>query len=346
MALLHLLAGTLPPDRLLCLTVDHGLRDVREELALVERACASLGIAHRMVPWRWSGRGNLQEAAREGRRRALLEAACGRPVLLGHTREDQAETVLLRLMRGSGIDGLAAMAPWSPPVLRPLLDVTRQALRDWLRARDLRWVEDPSNDDPRFDRVRARQAIAALRLDPARLARTAAHAARAAQVLEDAADAFVAAHVRQDGGDLLIPRAALGAAREDTQARVLARALVWLGGGRRPRWEALLRAASSPRAVTLHGAVLRPEGASLRLSREPAACPETRAAPELLWDRRWSLSHPAPPPGLTVRALGRGRHAATPALWEGPRLVAAPAAGDPRGWRAECAPFATPVVSR
>jgi tRNA(Ile)-lysidine synthase len=340
MALLHLVAGAVPAERLACVTVDHGLREAGHEIALVARACARLGVAHRVEGWRWSGRGNLQEAAREGRRAALQAAAGGGPVLLGHTRDDQAETVLLRLMRGSGVDGLAAMAPWAPPVLRPLLGLGRATLRDWLRARGLAWAEDPSNEDDRFDRVRVRRAMAALDLDPARLARTAAHAARAAQVLEDAARAFEAAHLRQEGGDLLIDRAALAAARDDTRARVLARALIWIGGGRRPRWEALMRAAGAQAPVTLHGTILHPEGATLRLAREPAACPEAPATARLTWDGRWRLAHPAPPPGLTVRALGRGRHAGTPALWEGARLVAAPAAGHPRGWRAECAAYA------
>ena len=87
-------------------------------------------------------------------------------VALGHTQDDQAETVLMRLARRAGVDGLSGMAAWRVHLgvgwVRPLLGVARGELRDWLKARGQDWIEDPSNEALRFDRVKARRALAAL----------------------------------------------------------------------------------------------------------------------------------------------------------------------------------------
>ncbi|MEM9756771.1 MAG: tRNA lysidine(34) synthetase TilS, partial [Pseudomonadota bacterium] len=179
-ALLHLAARVIGSARLAAATVDHGLRDVTAELSLVARHCAELAVPHTVLTWQWDGHGNLQAAARDGRRHALAahaEAIGADLILQGHTLDDQAETVLMRLARGSGVDGLAGIPPhgrggW----LRPLLGVGRSELRAWLRARDLDWAEDPSNDDPRYDRVKVRQTLpmlAEIGITPDRLAATA-----------------------------------------------------------------------------------------------------------------------------------------------------------------------------
>ena len=117
---------------------------------------------------------------------------------IAHTIEDQAETFLLRLARGSGLDGLSAMQAIAPFPLagfdelkleRPLLNVSRSSLRNVLKNAGLDWLEDPMNDDPRFSRVKIRQGwpqLEALGLTPARIADAANHLGRARQALEEA----------------------------------------------------------------------------------------------------------------------------------------------------------------
>ncbi|WP_114967069.1 tRNA lysidine(34) synthetase TilS, partial [Alkalilacustris brevis] len=156
--------------RLRAVTVDHGLREgAAQEAEAVARLCAELGIGHDILRWQgWDGQGNLQDAARRARQGLIAGWARDHglaAVALGHTRDDQAETVLMRLARGAGVDGLSGMAPLRLAVglawLRPLLDVGRAELRALLRARGVPWAEDPSNEDARFQRVRARRALEA-----------------------------------------------------------------------------------------------------------------------------------------------------------------------------------------
>lgn len=294
MALLHLAARWAAPrgGTVVAATVDHGLREgSMEEAVAVGRACDGLGVAHETLIWiDREGRGNLQEAAREARRRLLGAWARRRgaaAVLLGHTMDDQAETVLLRLARGSGVDGLAGMAERTEATtasggttwVRPLLGVTREALRGWLLAQGVPWAEDPSNDDLRFDRARARAmmgGLADLGLTRERLVRTAGHMARARAALDQLAAEALAQEWREEGGDLILPLALVGRVGADEAAgRALALALMRVGGhDRRPRWEALLRLAAlvaGGRAATLHGCRVAPEGAWARVARERRA---------------------------------------------------------------------------
>ncbi len=365
MALLHLAAGwAVGPDVALHVaSVDHGLRaEAAAEAQLVARAAARLDLPHDTLTWSgWDGQGNLQDAARRARRGLIESWAAGRGiahVLTGHTADDQAETVLMRLARGSGVDGLAGMAEsemhgctW----LRPLLGLRRAALRDWLRDRGVDWVDDPSNDDARFDRVRARAMLATLGdlgLTVDRLTETARHMRAARQVLDAAAADLAARAVTQDRGDLLIDRATLDAAPRDTRLRLLARALVWVSGNPyRPRFAAL--EALAQQGGSLHGCLVSPVREGLRVSREYKAVAETTCKTDEIWDGRWQLSGPHAP-DLAIRALGDdgARHCpdrrdsglphrsliASPAIWRENRLIAAPLAGLAAGWRAELAP--------
>ncbi|MBT5413921.1 MAG: tRNA lysidine(34) synthetase TilS, partial [Rhodospirillaceae bacterium] len=151
--------------RILALIVDHGLRSASPaEAALVAGRLAARGIEARILPWRGVRPASGVQAAARAARHALLEAACreaGIPhLLLAHQREDQAETVFLRRKAGSGPDGLAAMAAVVERrhcrLLRPLLAVPRSRLIATLKAAGESWIEDPSNTDTEFARVRAR----------------------------------------------------------------------------------------------------------------------------------------------------------------------------------------------
>jgi len=156
------------------LTVDHGLRpDSAAEAAGVAAFCAAHGIAHRILTWSGDGDGNLPDAARRGRYAAMADACteAGATMLLtGHTLDDQAETVLMRLGRGSGVDGLAAMRAmtplWGVQLFRPLLGLRREDLRDMLRGAGVAWVDDPTNEDRGYTRIRARDALAPPRATP------------------------------------------------------------------------------------------------------------------------------------------------------------------------------------
>ena len=176
--------------KLIAVTVDHGLRpEARREAAAVKRLAARLGVAHRVL--RWTGAKpttGLQEKAREARYR-LIAAAAGRAraacVLTAHTIDDQAETVLIRLTRASGLTGLAGMARVRPLFLpapaaranarpghpgpaasvflvRPFLEIPKSRLVATLRAAGIPCADDPSNRDPRFTRARLRALMPAL----------------------------------------------------------------------------------------------------------------------------------------------------------------------------------------
>lgn len=339
-------------------TIDHGLRpESKDECALVTRHATDLNATHDILPWGWDGRGNLQDRARRARQDLLRDWAHGRGIrhiALGHTRDDQAETLLMRLQRGSGVDGLAGMAPArrDGPVtwLRPLLDMRRDTLRDHLRNLGWGWAEDASNLDPAYERVRTRQVIAALGLDVDRLAETAAHMAAARRVLDHAATQAAQAIVTQDFGDLVFNRASLSALPSDTRERLVAAALCWVGQTPyRPRLGALRAALDRPRD-TLHGCLMVQRDDSLRICREWNAVGALATPFPGPWDGRWRLDGPAPL-GAQIRALGpkgaaqtdragwllpRDSILSSPAIWQDSTLIAAPLAGFAPEFRAKC----------
>lgn len=203
-------AGRKHGPELFAITVDHGLRpEAAREARAVKRLAARLGVKHRTL--RWNGRkpaAGLQQAARAMRYRVLGDAARGagaRHILTGHTLDDQAETMVLRMARGSGLTGLGAMARVAPlPVdggneillMRPLLDLPKSRLLATLAKAGLSFADDPSNRDPRFTRPRLRGLMPLLAkegLDARRLALLARRLRRAEQTLELAVDAAVAA---------------------------------------------------------------------------------------------------------------------------------------------------------
>ncbi len=158
------------PPKLTAITIDHGLRsESAREAAAVKRLARRLGVPHRTLRWRGDKpKSGLQEAARIARYRLLAEAAARagyEHVLTAHTLDDQAETVLFRLARGSGLTGLAGMAQASVlPVgaetafflVRPLLHVSKARLVATLKAAGIDHSEDPTNRDPRYARTRLR----------------------------------------------------------------------------------------------------------------------------------------------------------------------------------------------
>lgn len=307
-------------------TVDHGLRpESAAEAAFVGAYAAHIGVPHRVLQAGPMARGNLQAAARAARYALMAEWACETglaAVALGHSMDDQAETLLLRLARGAGVEGLSAMAArrdWQGIVwIRPMLGVGRAALRDWLRARGIAWVDDPTNEDGAYQRIRARRALAALAplgMTVDGLATTARMLARQRRVLVRAAAALEATAVAPGPfGEVRIDLAALREDERDTALRVLADALVRVGGGSyRPRSRALepmleRLLGPAPRTMTLAGCLLVPDRAAARvlICREPARVAGSMALCDgAVWDARWRMAVPAGLAGLwRVGALG------------------------------------------
>lgn len=191
--LLHALAQRNVPG-LVAVHVHHGLQEAADGWARDCAAfCKSLGVS--MILCRAAIAGDdaagPEGAAREARYALLrAEMQSGDLLVTAHHRDDQAETVLLRLLRGAGIHGLAAMRPltvFAPGQLwRPLLDQPRSALRDYADQRRLHWIDDPHNEDPRYARSwMRRQVMPGLRT---RFAQTDASLARAARLAAEAAD--------------------------------------------------------------------------------------------------------------------------------------------------------------
>ncbi len=237
---------------LIVATVDHGLReDSRAEAEFVAHTCSRWDLPHEILTLSGlEGSGNLPARARDARYDALSGWAHRNSVatvLLGHTMDDQAETVLMRLARGSGVEGLSGMASgmvWNNVHFRrPLLKTRRDALREWLRERDIAWVDDPTNEDHRYDRVKAREALVLLEplgISIEGLAATADRLARQRKALEATAKDLADDAVRFVDSTALLNREALRNAVPDTAMRMLASVLQQIGGNRyRPRFRAL-----------------------------------------------------------------------------------------------------------
>jgi tRNA(Ile)-lysidine synthase len=220
-------------------TVDHGLRPgAREEAETVAAIANALGLAHAILPWNGpKPSSRLQERARAARY-ALLAAQAetigARHLLTGHHADDQAETVLFRLGRGSGLGGLAGMRRLSPltqdiSLVRPLLELTKSQLVAVCHSEGFSFVDDPSNRDPAFARARLRAqapALAALGLDTQGLSRFARRMARANDALDAEAVRLEASlRLHRGGGGSGLDLTAAAAVSPEIRIRLL-RAIV------------------------------------------------------------------------------------------------------------------------
>ena len=233
--------------KLIAVTIDHGLRkESKREAAAVARLARKLKIAHRTL--RWNGRKpatGLQEAARAARYRLLGEAARkakAAHIVTAHTLDDQAETVLIRMTRGSGVTGLGAMARLAPlpsdeggalTLVRPLLDVPKARLIATLNAAKIPYADDPSNRDPRFTRARLRSLMNALAeegLDARRLAQLARRLKRAETAIEEGVDrAMAELAVDLPSGAFALEARRFGALPAEIALRMLGRAVAKVG---------------------------------------------------------------------------------------------------------------------
>lgn len=345
-------------------SVDHGLRqESASECAFVAAVCARLGLPHRTLPWTgWDGRGNLQDQARQARYALLADWARGRgitDIALGHTADDQAETVIMALARGAGVEGLAGMPAVAsrdgPRFHRPLLHVPRAALRDYLTGQGQDWRDDSGNDDPLYERIRIRQAagvLADLGLTPKALGQVARHMATAAEALKRETADLANQCMWLQQGDVLITLPLQRLSQEQARRLVLSAMRQVnrnLSAPRRDEQQRLMQALSQGQGMTLGGCLMTFEGPVLRVSREPACVADLATPTTALWDGRWRMVGPHAP-DLQVRALGAGidlcsdwRNSglprrslqATPAVWRGDALISAPLAGLGPDWSAQ-----------
>ena len=315
--------------RVAALVVDHRLRPESGDEALrVAGWLDALGVAH--APLAWTGpkpTSDVQAAARAARYRLMGDWCRGAGVihlLLAHHRDDQAETLLLRLGRGSGLDGLASMASVvelpALRLLRPLLGMPPARLRATLEARGTPWLEDPSNRDPAFARTRIRAlmpALAAEGLGAERLAGAARALGRARAIIESAVAGCLADAVEiAPAGYCRLDAALYASAPGEIARRALARVLMCVGGGvYAPRGDRLARlhdAFAQGRlgaGRTLGGCRLVPRRDGVLAVRETAAAKdEARLAGggSVFWDGRFVVRAAAGSAGrrYSVRRLG------------------------------------------
>lgn len=295
-------------------------------------------------------------------------------MLLGHTADDQAETFLMGLARGAGLDGLSGMRPrWTDldaeiTWVRPLLGVSRAALRDHLTRRGIGWTDDPSNDNDRFTRVKARRVLTALvplGITQARLTAVVGNLAQAQTALQQTAHDAARTMATERAGMVVFQRAALLAQPSDLVRRLLIAALRWVSGGDHPPRQAdlerLMLALTEGRHATLMGCRIRTSAQEVQIQREERAVREIITPTTALWDGRWRLSGPHHPT-LTIGALGpaglaqcpdwratglpRAVLLASPAIWQENWLIAAPLARFGDIWVAEvCLSFHSFLLS-
>jgi len=276
---LLMLTAIARPDQVEAATVDHGLRsESANEAAMVAQLCAELGVPHRtlLADWPEPPEANVQAAARAMRYRLLNEWAIDQglaAVATAHHADDQAETLLMRLMRGAGVGGLGgtrARRALSEEIqlIRPLLGWRKAELVEIVEQAGLTAVDDPSNRDPKHDRSRIRQFLSdADWADPARLAASASALRDADEALDWALAPLIGSRIKQEGEALIIEPFDLP---RELKRRLLLAAFAELGAPN-PRGPDLIRALDALEAgqtVTLSG--LKLEGGSFwRLTTAP-----------------------------------------------------------------------------
>lgn len=318
---------------LTALTVDHGLRTSSADEAIqVKDWLEARGIETRIL--HWTGpypKTGVQEAARNARYQ-LMEETCLLAgigaLLLGHQMEDQLETLLMRLSKGSGLEGLTAMqrvgARGRLRLMRPLLTVRREILRNYLQAEKQGWIDDPSNENPIYTRTRVGAVLTEMQQLPGSnieaIALSLARLQRACESLDILARQKIDAHCEVSPlGFIRMPEMALDDCPDELALRILSASLSCVGGGQRIKLSALeqlyqrLFKDRSNKSGTISGAQIHKTGMGWLFCREPgrAGLPVidlNTGQREWFWDNRFIVSDTTPgtplPAGLSLRAMG------------------------------------------
>lgn len=206
---LLLLAHDCFPGRIMAASVDHGLRpEAHQECEFVAAICGDRAIPHRILKPSLPIRGSLQAEARKVRYSLLnswLKSGNIAWLATAHHADDQLETMIMRILRGSGVDGMSGIRAKRGHLIRPLLPFSKDILTDYVTACGIRPIQDPSNKDQSFDRVRVRNALAKLTgFDVSLASQSAAALDDARAAISWTVDNLAADHIRQtDDGCVL-----------------------------------------------------------------------------------------------------------------------------------------------
>ena len=309
--------------KIVILTVDHNLRNGSADEALyVGELCNKLGLIHKTLFWDHEDiEGNLSASAREARYRLMQNSIPSDAILItGHTLDDQAETFLMRLRRGSGVDGLASMAEQSYlsfgndgiTIFRPLLDFERQTLRKVLKFYKVDWIEDPTNNDRSFERVRVRDLLARfveIGIDKNTIGRTALLMQSAKTALNHFASDCYKKFGSCDNGDIILDFSEFSKQPLDVKRRLISAAQKWISNQKyRPRLsqvDALINSIDEKVTFSGSGTICYFHNNSIRITREANACVcEIEASNDVIFDRRWKLIALENCKDLTIKCLG------------------------------------------
>ncbi|UUR07647.1 tRNA lysidine(34) synthetase TilS [Sphingomonas glaciei] len=264
---LLLLAASARPGRVRAATVDHRLRpENADEATMVADLCAKLGVPHDILSLTVGQGASLQARAREARYAALGEWAASHglaSVATAHHADDQAETLLMRLARGSGLGGLSGIRERAEiggcRVVRPLLQTRKAELVEIVTDAGWTPVSDPANSDPRHERTRVRKLLAAVEwLDPQRLARSAAALAEASEALDAAVEQARQRHLAPSADGMVLRDIPL-LPREIRRRLLLAALAAFETRPSGPELDRLLAALDEGRRATVGLAKVTPE---------------------------------------------------------------------------------------
>ena len=316
MALFHILTDWKSDNKpkIFVASIDHGLRpESNSAVEFVKKICETKRIEHvTLSPDTHLSKvqGNLQNNARSARYQLLRNWAISRNlqcVFIGHTLDDQEETLLLRFFRGSGVDGLAAIEKKSSRNgilwVRPLLKFRKEELRNYLRNNSYSWIDDPSNNDDKYQRVKVRKLLQQLKsssLITPNFVNTSDHMLRASKLLrEKAVSSSKTLLSFNDVGQIMFAVEEFSELFEDTQYRILSGIISWFSGRfYKPRFSQLEKIyckvvdARNLTGATLGGTVFKKKNGIVTVTRELASVKEEYLIEneKFIWDNRWLIT--------------------------------------------------------
>ena len=295
-------------------SIDHGLRsESKWEVEFVKKICETKKVEHvSLTPAEQllKVKGNLQNNARVARYQLLKNWAISKSlqcVLIGHTLDDQEENLLMRFFRGSGVDGLAGMEKKSIRDgilwIRPLLNFRKEELRNFLRHRKYGWIDDPSNGDDKYQRVKIRKLLQQLKssdLITPNFVKTSGHMLRASKLLREKAVSSSKTIISfNDVGQITFEVEKFSELSEDTQYRILSGIISWFSGRfYKPRFSQIEKIhrqvidVKDLAGATLSGTVFKKKNGVVTVTRELASVKENYLIEneKFIWDSRWLIT--------------------------------------------------------